>query len=93
MGCGWGSFVSRGLTYCTSKQLFISDVASGKRTLLLEEDFGGGTYPCSGRKILKTSKYLAISAYSTKYGINGCAAVFKGCYFVMQTVSAAVKLH
>jgi len=68
--------VSRGLTYCTSKQLFISDVASGKRTLLLEEDFGVGTYPCSGRKILKTSKYLAISAYRTENGINGCAAVF-----------------
>lgn len=71
VGCGWGSFVSRGLTYCTSKQLFISDVASGKRTLLLEEDFEVGTYPCSGSKILKTSKYLGISAYSMGVGING----------------------
>lgn len=62
--------MSRGLTYCTSKQLFISDVASGKRTLLLEGDFGVGTYPCSGRKILKTSKYLAISAYSTEEGLK-----------------------
>jgi len=71
VGCGWGSFVSRGLTYCTSKQLFISDVASGKRTLLVEGDFGVGTYPCSGSMILKTSKYLAMSAYSKEDGING----------------------
>jgi len=83
---GWGSFVSRGLTYCTSKQLFISDVASRKRTLLLEEDFGVGTYPCSGRKILKTPKYLAVSAYSMEDGINGGAAVFNGRHFLMLMV-------
>ena len=75
--------MSRGLTYCTSKQLFISDAATGKRTLLLEKDFGVGTYPCSGSKIQKTSKYLVISAYSMGDGINGLLAVFRGCYFVL----------
>jgi hypothetical protein len=51
--------VSRGLTYYTSKQLFISDAESSKRTPFLLLDLGTETRPSRIRGFLKGLKVLS----------------------------------